>query len=94
MKKNCVSIFIIALGINAFSCTIFSYVSEDGIFIGNNEDYYYSAKPKIWIKPLKNKKYGRICFGFYINIIFPITQGGIGEKEYDVRFCVSKMDCK
>lgn len=73
-------IFLIALGINMFPCTIFSYVSDNGVFIGNNEDYYYSAKPKIWIKPSKNKKYGRICFGWYQNIIFPIAEGGINEK--------------
>lgn len=74
------AILVAALGgITAFGCTILAVESEEGMLVGNNEDYYLDVEPKMWVTPGRDGEHGRVCFGFDRKRLFRFAQGGVND---------------
>ena len=78
MKKYLVfiSVFLIAVCLKTFSCTIIMVRGEKIAIAGSNEDFLTPLSIVSYI-PANDRYYARICFGFYMGM--NSTQGGMNE---------------
>ena len=60
-------------------CTIFMLEKDEVLLVGNNEDYSFPFTA-VWFIPPSGKKYGRVCFGFEVDLGRQAATGGMNDQ--------------